>query len=171
MRIKIDVRRECDCCPDSATTRALGQRGGIAASARRAAKWVLLHVAEAAMADLLLLSLGDPQASIAHEHTEALGNFGQSWSIFSNGTRVTHGFEGSDRCLAIIRRNIVYGDTTNPALQSQIQHLWHSLKGTVPCSKVQIRGPVVGKVLAKRTRGTGRLRRGIVLDGRHGDVK
>lgn len=58
--VELYVRRERDCCPDPTTARARGQGGRIAASARRASERVLLHVAEAAMTDLLLLSLGFP---------------------------------------------------------------------------------------------------------------
>lgn len=72
MCVELYVRRECDCCPDSTPTRTRGQGRGISASARSAAEWVLLHVAEAAMTDLFLLSLGLPQTSITHEHAETL---------------------------------------------------------------------------------------------------
>lgn len=85
MCVDLYVRRERDRCPDSTTTHTRRQGGGITASARSAAEWVLLHVAEAAMTDLLLLSLRFPEASVTHEHAKPLKDLCQSCSNFPDG--------------------------------------------------------------------------------------
>jgi hypothetical protein len=68
-----DTRGESDGGADPAATRGLGQVEGVGARAGRAAKGVLLLVAEAAVAELFLLALFDAQAGVADEHAEALG--------------------------------------------------------------------------------------------------
>jgi len=79
-------------CADATTALLLGEVKGIITSAWCSAEWILLLVAEAAMADLLLHSCLGSEPSITDEHAESLG-------------------ESCDLCLAIVRGNIVNCDS------------------------------------------------------------
>jgi hypothetical protein len=67
-----DLRRKRNSRPDPTSTRSLRQVKRIRTRARRTAKRILLLVTEAAMADLLLLTLSCAQTCVADEHAEAL---------------------------------------------------------------------------------------------------
>lgn len=70
--LSIPAGREGDCRPDAATTHFLGKGRGIISGTRGATEGVLLHVAEAAVAELALLPLGRAEGRVADEHTETL---------------------------------------------------------------------------------------------------
>ncbi len=57
---------------DPTTTHLLRQRGGVVSSARSAAKWILLDVAETSVAKLLLHVFFGAEHWVADDHAEAL---------------------------------------------------------------------------------------------------
>jgi hypothetical protein len=76
-----DLRRKCNSRPYPTSTSSLRQVKRIRTCARRTPERVLLLVAEAAMADLLLLALSCAQTCVADEHAEALSFGDQQPSI------------------------------------------------------------------------------------------
>lgn len=65
---------------------------------------------------------------------------------------MAHRLERS-RLGSIIWSNVVGRDTLSGTIEKAVRDLRDSLVTAVPCLKVQVRGPVVGEVLAEAARG------------------
>jgi hypothetical protein len=67
-----NLRREGNSGPNTTTTRRMRQIKRISTRTRCAAEWILLHVAEAAVANLLLLAFSPTKTWVADDHPETL---------------------------------------------------------------------------------------------------
>lgn len=86
MRMEVDVRRERDGGANTTSTCGIWQIESIGTSAWRAAKRVLLHVAEAAVAELLLLAFSHAKTCVSNKHAETLLAISYNLSKLLTGT-------------------------------------------------------------------------------------
>ena len=183
----IYLRWESDLGTNTTTTHLVWQCLSVVSCARRTSKWILLHVTKASMAELFLHCFLRAEHRIADDHAEALCvgksvflHFLEQSRCFSrlpislqtaNLEKSTHRFECSYFRLPIIRRNIINRQSPILPPQSQIRHLRHPLKRPIPRFEIQIRSPVITKVLAECTARTTRLCSWVVSDRFHGRVE
>lgn len=150
-RPKIYLRRKRNRRPNPPSTLPLRQIIRIRPRARRPTEWILLLVAEAPVAQLLLLAVFGAQARVPDEHAEAFRK--RSYLSFS-----------------VVRRDVVHCDAL-AAGQSQVNHLRHALVGTVARAEVQVCGPVVAEVLGVVAGCAGGCCGGVKCEGCHGCVE
>jgi hypothetical protein len=82
----------------------------------------------------------------------------------------TYGLEGSDIGLAIVRWDVIDGNTF-VTLQTKVDHLLNSLERAVAGLEVEVGSPVIGEILAEAASRAGRLDGRVVGNGSHGGVK
>ena len=145
------LRRECDCGANASSAHARRQGSSISTSARSPSERILRHVAEASVAELTLLSCLGAHHRISNKHPEA-------------------GFEGRHCSLSIVRGDVVDSYSFS-ALKPEIYHLRHALECAILGPEVEIRSPVVGKVLAKGAARAGRLLGWIIQNRRHAGIE